>query len=195
MYLTPFPVRRASVLAHRGGFDWPTRGTYETRVFRIFLSMLLVLVAFLVGFYLGNEPVSHLTQSINGLTIELDTMREHLAAPAAAAPQEGAVKATDELHVINEGIAALRQELAEQKTLIARTATAAPAEAGTGSSAELLKARSDLEACNADKLDLQARCRAAAAAAEQGAPTPAPPADSAPAQAPGYRYQPYGTPR
>jgi hypothetical protein len=165
----------------------------KPRVFRLFLSMLFVLVAFLVGFYLGNEPVSHLTQSINGLTIEFDTMREHLAAPVAAAPQEGAVKASEELHVINEGIAAVRQDLAEQKTLLERSATAAPAEAAVGSTAELLKARADLEACNADKLDLQARCRAAAAPEME--PTPAPTAVPSPTQAPGYRYQPYGAPR
>ena len=165
--------------------------------------MLLVLAAFLGGYYLGNEPVSHLTQSVNGLTIELDAMRNRMASPAAEAPQEGTAKATEELHVINEGIAAVRADLADQKVLLEK-ASAVPVEVAGADPAELLKARSDLQECQADKLDLQARCNAAAVrsvlptapAAGAAAPTaPVAPATPNINQAPGYRYQPYGVPR
>lgn len=154
-------------------------------MFRFFFTIFLVLAAFLTGYYLGNEPVGHLTQSVNGLTIELDTMRDRMAAPAAAAAAaEGDGKAADELRVVNESITAMRQQLAEQKTLIEQTAS--NVSQGGGASAEVAKTRTELEACRADVLDLKARLGAAA--------RPAAPAPSEPAAEPSldpYKYKPY----
>ena len=155
---------------------------------RFLFTILLVLVAFLGGFYMGNEPVSHLTQSVNGLTIELDAMRERMANPTAeeAAPAEAVAKTADELHVINEGIASVRQELAEHKVLLEKTAATAAVQPNTAeTNAELTKARVDLEACVADRLDLEARLSGSVRVPPQ--PSPPPP----PAPDPSYRYQPY----
>ncbi len=137
----------------------------------LFVMVTTVLLGVGSGYFLWGSRVAQLTQTLSGLTLELDTMRARLAAPRGGESNEGATKAADELRVINESIAAFRQELAEQKALLEKTAAsaaAAPADAGEAST-DLRTARTELAACVADKQDLEARCAAAAAA-----PTPAP---------------------
>lgn len=142
----------------------------------LFVMILTALIGLGSGYFLWGTRVARLTESLSGLTLEIDTMRARLAAPAAAAPQEGSVKLADELHVISEGIAAIRGELAEQKPLLDKAATPPEPAPAAGNAAELIKLRSELEACNADKLDLQLR--------SGGAVAPPPPV---PVPAPTYR--------
>jgi len=153
----------------------------------LFVMITTVLIGLGTGYFLWGTRVARLTEALSGQTLEMDTLRARLAAPAAAAaPQEGA-KPTEELHVINEGIAALRAEIADQKTLLEKSANgAAAADAPTAPSVTEVKLRADLEACNADRLDLQARCSGSVPAPS------APPAALPPPPAP---YHPYGVPR
>jgi hypothetical protein len=143
------------------------------------------------GYFLWGSRVARLTESLNGLTLELDTMRAKMAAPHAAQAEEGGTKASEELHVINESIAAVRQELADQKVLIERQASTAPAPDAASASAELRGARADLAACIADKQDIELRCPAGTAPSR--APSYAPPAQgyrpsgAAPSPAPAAR--------
>lgn len=148
-------------------------------MFRLLFTMVtFVLLGLGSGYFLWGSRVARLTESLSGLTLELDTMRARLASPR---PDEGGTKASDELRVINESIAAFRQELATQKTLIETQAAAAvPADAASAN-AELRSVRTELAACIADKQDLELRCPGGGA--PSAAPSYAPPA-------PAYRPTP-----
>ena len=127
----------------------------------LFVMVTTVLLGLGSGYFLWGSRVARLTESLSGLTLELDTMRARLVAPRSSEPEVGTVKAADELRVINESIAAFRQELAEQKSLIEKSSAvaAAPADATAASaSAELKTVRNELNACIADKQDLELRC-------------------------------------
>jgi len=141
-----------------------------------------VLIGLGTGYFLWGSRVARLTEALNTITLEYDALREKLASPAAAEGQEGPVKVADELHVINESIAAFRQELATQKALIeAQAAAAVPVDVATAN-AELRNVRAELAGCIADKQDLALRCPGGAVAPS------AAPAYAAPAfQAPTYR--------
>ena len=90
--------------------------------------------------------------------------------------------------MINEGIAAFRAELAEQKAMLEKTAASASAQPDLAATtvAELTKARSELEACEADKRDLTSRMGAAVAA-----PSPGAAGTPQPTEPPQFRYRPY----
>lgn len=165
-------------------------------MFRLFFVMVTtVLVGLGSGYVLWGSRVARLTESLSALTLEQDTLRARLAAPQQAAPEEGAVKASDELRVINESIASFRQELADQKILLEKTASVAvPADAAQVS-AELRTVRNELAACIADKQDLELRSRGGAAAAP-AAPAYQPQAYQQPAyQQPTYQQPTYQQPR
>lgn len=135
-------------------------------MFRLFFVMVTtVLVGLGSGYVLWGSRVARLTESLSGLTLELDTMRARLAAPQQPQAGEGGVKAADELRVINESIAAFRQELAEQKALVERTAAAAVPADSASIGAELRTVRNELAVCIADKQDLELKCRGGAAPA------------------------------
>src|SRR5512140_2526200 len=123
--------------------------------------MFTVLVGLGSGYFLWGTRVARLTEALSSSTLEIDTMRARLAAPRGSENPEGTtVKSTDELRVISESIAAFRQELAEQKALIEKSAAAASAAPDAGAStAELRTARNDLAVCIADKKDLELRLR------------------------------------
>lgn len=107
------------------------------------------------GYFLWGGRAARLTESLNAMTLEMDTMRERLAHPQEQAGG-GPAQAADELRVINEAIASFRQEIAEQKAMIQQNAAAAvPADAAAAQSA-LRSVRDELAACIADKQDLEA---------------------------------------
>ena len=142
----------------------------------LFVMVTTVLVGLGSGYFLWGSRVARLTESLSGLTLELDTMRARLAAPQQAQPDQGGSKAADELRVINESIAAMRQELAEQRALAEKAAAStAPADATTAN-AQLPIVRRQLDECLADKADLEQRiagARAEAPAAQPGYAAPA----------------------
>ncbi|MFN2425978.1 MAG: hypothetical protein ABR587_05985 [Candidatus Binatia bacterium] len=143
----------------------------------LFVMITTVLLGIGSGYFLWGSRVARLTESLSGLTLELDTMREKLASPRAESA-EGGIRSADELRVINESIAAFRQELANQKALIeSQAAAAVPADAASAN-AELRTVRNELAGCIADKQDLERRCPAG------GAP---------PSAVPGYRPEPTPT--
>lgn len=146
----------------------------------LFVMVTTVLLGIGSGYFLWGSRVARLTESLSGLTLELDTMRARLAAPAAAQPEEGGTRAADELRVINESIAAFRQELADQKALIERTATAAVPPDAAAINAQLRTTRTELAACIADKQDLEVRCSGARAPAAPTYAPATPPAGYAP---------------
>jgi hypothetical protein len=148
------------------------------------------------GYFLWGTRVARLTEALSGLTLELDTMRARLAAPRGDQSEEGAAKAAAELRVINESMAAFRQELAEQKSLIEKSSAAAVPPETAAVAAELRTVRNELAACIADKQDLELRCKGAPAApgAAPAYPPPAPryrppaaapPAEASPPRSPG----------
>jgi hypothetical protein len=137
------------------------------------------------GYFLWGSRVARLTESINALTLELDTMRERLARPQAD-EMPGGVRAADELRVINESIAAVRTELSEQKAMIERNALAATPVDAAEAQAHLRKLREELAVCIADKQDFEIRCG--------GNKPPAPPAYVTPPEAPMYRPTPSPAP-
>jgi hypothetical protein len=138
----------------------------------LFVTVTMVLLGLGTGYFLWGQRVARLTESLNGLTLEVDTMRERLARPQE--PQ-GGPRAADELRVINESIAAVRAELAEQKAMIERN-VAAPAVDVAEAQAELTKLRNELATCIADKNDFEMRCG--------GIKPPAPPRFDDPMAAP-----------
>ena len=150
----------------------------------LFVMVTTVLIGLGSGYFLWGSRVARLTESLSGLTLELDTMREKLASPRAAESAEGGTRAADELRVINESIAALRQELAGQKALIESSAAAAVPHDVASANAELRNVRNELAACIADKQDIELRCPGATA--PSAAPTYQPPAPAyrPPVQAP-----------
>jgi hypothetical protein len=150
----------------------------------LFVMVTTVLVGLGSGYVLWGSRVARLTESLSGLTLELDTMRARLAAPQQPQGAEGGVRAADELRVINESIAAFRQELAEQKALVERTAAAAVPADSASIGAELRTVRNELAVCIADKQDLELKCRGGAA-----------PAAPAYQQAPAYQPPGYQQPR
>jgi hypothetical protein len=123
------------------------------------LRLLLVTITMTLfglgsGYFLWGARVARLTETINGLTLEIDTMRERLVKPQDLPGG----RAADELRVINESMAAFRQELAEQKILIQQnTAAATPANIAEVQS-DLRKVRDELATCIADKNDFEMRC-------------------------------------
>ncbi|MFN2378378.1 MAG: hypothetical protein ABR538_17750 [Candidatus Binatia bacterium] len=147
----------------------------------LFVMVTTVLLGIGSGYFLWGSRVARLTESLSGLTLELDTMRARLAAPASAQPEEGGTRAADELRVINESIAAFRQELADQKALIESTANAATPPDTAAVNAQLRTTRTELAACIADNQDLEVRCSGAQVqAAPTYAPPPPPPAYAPP---------------
>jgi len=138
----------------------------------LFVMVTTVLIGLGSGYFLWGTRVARMTESLSGLTLELDTMRARAAAPKEEVATEGSVKAADELRVINESLAALRVEVGEQKALIQSTATAASPTDAAATAAELRTVRNDLAACIADKQDLEVRCAAAAAPAPSPVPQP-----------------------
>lgn len=136
------------------------------------------------GYFLWGARVARLTESINGLTLEVDTMRERLAKPQQQ-DQPNGWRAADELRVINEAIAAFRQELSDQKAMIERNGQVIPADTATVN-AELRTVREELAGCIADKRDLEMRAGAN--------PAPSAPPAFAPQQAPAFRPTPPATP-
>jgi hypothetical protein len=156
-----------------------------------------VLIGLGSGYFLWGTRVARLTEALNGLTLEIDTMRARLANPQPSAGNDTATRTNDELRVINEGVAAVRQELAEQKPLLEKVASV-EASTGAASSAELSTVKSDLAACIADKLDLQSRCTGGGGAATGGAGTDAVERDPTwrqqPTAPPAYRPAPLPTP-
>ncbi len=147
----------------------------------LFVMVTTVLIGLGTGYFLWGSRVARLTETLSGLTLELDTMRERLASPRAD-EQEGAGRAADELRVINESIAAFRQELAAQKMLIESQAAAGTPPDAAAAQSELRQVRDELAACLADKQDLQMRFGGAAPGAAAPAPSyaPAPPRAVAP---------------
>jgi hypothetical protein len=154
----------------------------------LFVMVTTVLVGLGSGYFLWGSRVARLTESLSGLTLELDTMRARLAAPRAEGAEEGGVKAADELRVINESMAAFRVELAEQKALLEKAAVAAAPADSTTANAQLPIVRRQLEECMADKADLEQRL---AGGAQRGY---AAPTYQAPAQAPAYPAPTYRQP-
>jgi hypothetical protein len=120
----------------------------------LFVTVTMVLLGLGTGYFLWGQRVARLTESINGLTLEVDTMRERLARPQE---QQGGPRAADELRVINESIAAVRADLAEQKAMIERN-TPTPAFDVAEAQSELTKLRNELATCIADKNDFEMRC-------------------------------------
>lgn len=158
-------------------------------MFRIFFTMVTtILVGLGSGYFLWGSRVARLTESLSALTLELDTMRAKLAAPAQ--PQDGGgPKAADELRVINESIAAMRQELAEQKPLLEKAGAAAaepasPSDAAAAN-AQLLVVRQQLGDCMDARAELENRLRGAAPA-----PGAAQPGYAPAYQQPAPTYQP-----
>ena len=150
-------------------------------MFRLLFTMVtFVLLGLGSGYFLWGSRVARLTESLSGLTLELDTMRERLTTPRAAQNEEGGIKSADELRVINESIAAFRQELASQKALIESSAAAAVSPDAASANAESRNLRNELAACIADKRDLELRSPAANTAPGYQPPMPnyrpAPPA-------------------
>jgi hypothetical protein len=125
------------------------------RVLRLLLvTITMTLFGLGSGYFLWGARVARLTETVNGLTLEIDTMRERLAKPQDLPGG----RASDELRVINESVAAFRQELAEQKILIQQnTAAATPADIAEAQ-ADLRKLRDELATCIADKNDFEMRC-------------------------------------
>ena len=153
----------------------------------LFVMVTTVVVGLGSGYFLWGTRVARLTEALSGLTLELDTMRARLAAPRGDQSEEGAVKAAAELRVINESMAAFRQELAEQKSLIEKSSAAAVPPEIAAVSAELRTVRNELAACIADKQDLELRgTTAPAPGAAPAYPPPAPrrPPASAPPASP-----------
>ena len=162
----------------------------------LFVMVFTVVFGLGSGYFLWGTRVARLTEALNGMTLEIDTMRARLAAPRAADSDDPAMagQAADQLRVINESLAAVREDLAEQKALMERTATAAvPAEAAAAVN-ELRRVRDELAVCIADKQDLELNhAGPGAAAAPVAAPNYAPPTPRyAP---PGAAAMPPPTPR
>lgn len=156
-------------------------------MFRIFFVMVTtMLVGLGSGYFLWGSRVARLTESLSGLTLELDTMRARLAAPAQPQNQDGGgLKTADELRVIHDSITAMRQELAEQKPLLEKAgAVEAPSETAAAN-AQLLVVRQQLTECMADKADLDQRMRGAAAPAYQPQRQPIPADEMPDFEAPG----------
>ena len=160
-------------------------------MFRILFTMVFtVLVGLGGGYVLWGSRVARLTESLSGLTLELDTMRARLAAPAPAAEAETPGTSTaGELRVINETLAAVRQDLADQKLMLekaaADTATVGPNVAAC--EANLRGVRNELALCEADRKDLQTRPGAVPPPPAAYAPPPAyepPPRPYSPPAAP-----------
>lgn len=145
----------------------------------LFVMMTTVLLGLGTGYFLWGSRVARLTEALSTMTLELDTMRERLASPRAT-EQEGTVSAADELRVINESMAAFRQELATQKALIESQAAAATPPDAAAAQAELRKVRDELAGCIADKQDLEMRGAGAAPGAAAPSYAPAPPRPAAP---------------
>lgn len=155
----------------------------------LFVMVTAMVVGLGSGYALWGTRVARLTEALSGITLEIDTMRARLAAPRAQdgepGPDNGAM-AADQLRVINESLAAVRQDLADQKALIERSASTATAVApgAASASADLRALRDELAGCLADKRDLEAM---------RGVATPPPNAAGTP---PAYRptapptYQP-----
>ncbi len=138
----------------------------------LFVTITMTLFGLGSGYFLWGARVARLTESMNGLTLEIDTMRERLAKPRAE-EQPGAGRAADELRVINESIAAFRQELSDQKAMIERNGAVIPADTASVN-AELRTVRDELAVCIADKRDLEMRTGARPATAPPAFPAPAP---------------------
>lgn len=167
----------------------------------LFVMLFTVIIGVGSGYFLWGTRVARLTESLSGLTLELDTMRARLATPQAGPSGDVSTRTADELHVINEAITAFRQELADQKAMIEKQAAAAvPPDVATVSN-ELRSVRNELAACIADKADLQLRSSGIAPPPPPPSPQPsyqqAPPVQ-APAQPsytpPAQRYRPPGAP-
>lgn len=139
-----------------------------------------VLLGLGTGYFLWGSRVARLTETLSTLTLELDTMRERLGSPRAT-EQEGAISAADELRVINESMAAFRQELAAQKALIESQVAAATPPDAAAAQTELRKVRDELAGCIADKQDLQMRLGGTAPSPAAPSYAPAPPRPVAPA--------------
>jgi len=134
--------------------------------------IMTVLIGVGSGYFLWGSRVARLTEALSTLTLEQDTLRERLAAPRGEQPQpaEGTVRATEELHAINEAITGVRNELSQQKALVEKCQTIATAPDVEAATVELRKLRTELTACIADKQDLEVRCSGAAAPTPPAAP-------------------------
>ena len=152
----------------------------------LFTMILTTLLGLGLGYFLWGSRVVRLTESLSHMTLEYDALRSELATrPPRTDGSGGAPSASDEIRVINEGVAALRQEQAAQRVILDQlSATAgggggAPAAAACEANAQNL--RTELDRCNADKQDLQSRVTGAARAPEPRAePRPEPRFDAAP---------------
>lgn len=140
----------------------------------LFVMVTTVLVGLGTGYFLWGNRAARLTEAVNTLTLEMDTMRERLKAstpqvPAGLDGGDGVASAasSDQLRVISESIASLREEVAAQKELLAGSASAAAPLDPSSASVELRNVRNELAACVADKRDLEMR---------QAGRVPAPPA-------------------
>lgn len=157
----------------------------------LFVMITTALLGLGTGYFLWGSRVARLTEALSTMTLESETMRARLAAPRTDDPASAsATRTADELRVINEAIAAFRQELSEQKTLLQNAAPAAAAAVpldAQACTAQLRVTRTDLDRCNADKQDLELRCggQGAAQAPTYAPPAYAPPTYTAPA-APQY---------
>jgi len=144
----------------------------------IFTMVITILIGVGLGYFMWGSRVVRLTESLNQITLEYDALRSELATRPPRASGGGPVP-SDELRVINEGVAALRQEQAAQRVLLDQlTATAANpggAAAATACEDNARNLRTELDRCNADKQDLQARVNGAPRSPSPSEPPYSPP--------------------
>jgi len=153
-------------------------------VLRLLLTMVItILLGLGIGYFMWGSRVVRLTESLNQITLEYDALRSELATrpPRSDSTVPGS-GSSDEIRVINEGVAALRQEQSAQRVLLDQLTAAAGTGGGNASSAcesDARNLRTELDRCNADKQDLQARASGAARPQPQpqpfGTPPPSPP--------------------